>query len=191
MPEMSCQGWAEVMAIDACPEIESGGGRVVTGTFAHTHGYVLDVQVEGVAKPLGATAQHPFWSEDRQDYVPVGELRQGERLRTLHGLAQVREITARGPPQAVYNIEVAIDHTYLVGEDGVLVHNASACKAARDYQMTNTCHIQRDSTMSHSRNQHKTPVPARHGRCADLKSQGFGSPGRLGAQRPQALRAST
>jgi hypothetical protein len=114
MPEMSCRGLAEVASIDACPEIESGGGRIVTGTFAHSSGDLLDIAVEGIATPISATAAHPIWSEDRQTFVPAGQLVEGERLRTLERLCHVIGITSRGPPTPVYNIEVSVDHTYLV-----------------------------------------------------------------------------
>jgi hypothetical protein len=125
MPEMSCSGLAKVVSIDPCPEIEEGGGRIVTGTFAHSHGELLDIQVSGRSKPVGATAKHPFWSEDRQNWVSAGNLVSGERLRTVNGTALVQSITPRFTPQSVYNIEVSVDHTYLVTDHGVLVHNAS------------------------------------------------------------------
>ena len=41
---------------------------------------MLDLHVAGLNAPLGVTAGHPFWSEDRQDFVPAGMLRAGERL---------------------------------------------------------------------------------------------------------------
>ena len=93
---------------------------------------MLDVHLEELDTPIGATALHPFWSEDRQQFVSAGKLQRGERLRTLEGLAHVREIIPRGPPQPVYNLEVSVDHTYLVGEAGVWVHNASNCNLAKN-----------------------------------------------------------
>jgi hypothetical protein len=38
MAEMSCRGLAEVVSIEPCPPIETGGGRIVTGAFAHSSG---------------------------------------------------------------------------------------------------------------------------------------------------------
>jgi hypothetical protein len=88
---------------------------------------LLDITVDGISKPISVTAAHPIWSEDRQAFVPAGHLVSGERLRTLEGLYHVKGITSRGPPAPVYNIEVSVDHTYLVTDHGILVHNASGC----------------------------------------------------------------
>jgi len=38
MPEMGVEGEALVEAIDDAPEIETGFGRVITATFAHSTG---------------------------------------------------------------------------------------------------------------------------------------------------------
>jgi hypothetical protein len=114
-----------VLAIEPCPPLASGPGRTVTGTFAHSAADVLDLEIEGLDTPLGCTANHPFWSEDRQDFVPAGSLTIGEHLRTESGtLRQVTRITPRrGPPVAVFNLEVDAEHVYYVSTAGVLVHN--------------------------------------------------------------------
>jgi hypothetical protein len=99
---------------------------VVTGTFAHEAGEVLDVRVEGLAEPIGVTARHPFWSEDRKAFVPAADLRPGERLQTPEGDRRVLAVEPRGGRERVYNIEVDADHVYHVSRHGILVHNASA-----------------------------------------------------------------
>jgi hypothetical protein len=126
LPELGAVGPAEVLAIEPCPPLASGPGRTVTGTFAHSAADVLDLEIEGLDTRLGCTANHPFWSEDRQDFVPAGSLTIGEHLRTESGtLRQVTRITPRrGPPVAVFNLEVDAEHVYYVSTAGVLVHNA-------------------------------------------------------------------
>ena len=126
LPELGAVGPAEVLAIEPCPPLASGPGRTVTGTFAHSAADVLDLEIEGLDAPLGCTANHPFWSADRQDFVPAGSLTIGEHLRTESGtLRQVTRITPRrGPPVAVFNLEVDAEHVYYVSTAGVLVHNA-------------------------------------------------------------------
>ncbi|NOZ10170.1 MAG: hypothetical protein GXP09_03880 [Gammaproteobacteria bacterium] len=42
------------------------------------------------------------------------------------GLVKVRQITREKRHEKVYNLAVANTHTFYVGEEGVLVHNASA-----------------------------------------------------------------
>ncbi|MFN7771066.1 MAG: polymorphic toxin-type HINT domain-containing protein, partial [Planctomycetaceae bacterium] len=125
LPELGAVGPAEVLAIGPCPPLASGPGRTVTGTFAHSAADVLDLEIEGLDTPLGCTANHPFWSADRQDFVPAGSLTIGEHLRTESGTRrQVTRITPRrGPPVAVFNLEVDDEHVYYVSTAGVLVHN--------------------------------------------------------------------
>jgi len=99
---------------------------LVTGTFSHQSGEVFDIAVDGLAEPIGCTGAHPFWSEDRHEFIPARDLRPGETLRTESGtLRQITRITPRrGPPVAVFNLEVDAEHVYYVSVDGVLVHNA-------------------------------------------------------------------
>jgi hypothetical protein len=85
---------------------------------------VVDVHIAGLDEPIVTTANHPFWSEDQQTFVPASALGVGEQVRTLAGLAHVTSVTARGPPEAVYNLEVHGEHVYQVTSLGVLVHNA-------------------------------------------------------------------
>jgi len=124
--ELAAVGPAEVVQVEPCPPIEPGAGRLVTGTFSHHSGEVLDIAVDGLTEPIGCTGAHPFWSEDRQDFLPARELVLGETLRTESGtLRQITRITPRrGPPVPVFNLEVDAEHVYYVSVDGVLVHNA-------------------------------------------------------------------
>ena len=127
LPEMGTVGRAEVLAIDACPPLKPGRGSVVTGTFAHEAGAnLVTVRLSGGIEPIGVTDNHPFWSEDRSDFIPVGQLRKGERVRTRTGTAEVVAITKRPvePDQMVYNLEVHGEHVYQVATAGVLVHNS-------------------------------------------------------------------
>ena len=124
--ELEAVGPAEIVEVGPCPELEPGEGRLVTGTFSHQSGEVFDITVDGLTEPIGCTGAHPFWSEDRQAYIPARDLRLGETLRTESAtLRQITRITPRrGPPVAVFNLEVDAEHVYYVSVDGVLVHNA-------------------------------------------------------------------
>jgi hypothetical protein len=128
MPEMGARGHARVVAIDPCPPLEDGPGRLVTGKFRHNLGLPGDLKITGESEPLGVTASHLFWSVDRQDWVPVCELKRGERLQTMTGTAIVESYTMRATPEPVYNLEVEVDHCYRVGQQGLLVHNTSEPK---------------------------------------------------------------
>ena len=119
------RGPALLTSVEACPKIEAGAGRLVTGTFRYSAGLCYEVVVEGEARPLGVTGTHPFWSVDRQDWVAVGELRNGERVQGKEGSLVVLSVNRRQTSEPVYNIEVEGDHCYRVGQQGLLVHNAS------------------------------------------------------------------
>ena len=127
VPECGISGWARVLSIGECPQVSARPGprfQVVTGTFKHHSKKVIDVRIDGLAAPIGATPNHPFWSEDKQEFVRADQLQPGERLRQADGnLTQVVSLTPRSGEHDVYNIEVQIDHAYHVGASGVLVHN--------------------------------------------------------------------
>jgi hypothetical protein len=125
MPEMGVRGEALVRAIEPCPPLEAGDGRLVTAAFRHSRGAVYDLTVAGEGGPLGVTGAHPFWSADRAAWVPAQGLRAGGRLRGLGGAPAVQALALRAGPEPVYNVEVEGDHCYRVGELGLLVHNAS------------------------------------------------------------------
>jgi hypothetical protein len=81
--------------------------------------------MQGSQSSIGVTPNHPFWSEDQQAFIPVGELSSGDSLRS--GLGKQRVIASIKPgkkQEVVYNLEVHTEHAYLVGEAGILVHNA-------------------------------------------------------------------
>jgi hypothetical protein len=125
LPRMGACGWSEVKGISPCPEIERGAGSVVTGTFRHEpDDNVLDVRLSGQSEPIGVTATHPWWSEDRQQFVAIEKMRAGERVRTgVEGVLAIASIEHRPRTAWVYNLEVHGEHVYQVSALGVLVHN--------------------------------------------------------------------
>jgi hypothetical protein len=123
VPECGIAGLADVLAVEPCPEIPAGPGRVVTATFHHQSAETIDLAIEGLVEPIGCTANHPIWSETKQEFVRADALQPGEQVLTLGGVTRVASIRKRGPPEPVYNIEVHVDHTYHVSTAGLLVHN--------------------------------------------------------------------
>jgi len=126
LPELGIHGTAEITSIGPCPVIRPGPGHVVTGTFAHEPSSdLINVHLAGDSTPIGCTPNHPFWSEDRQDFVQAGNLQRGEHVRTAtSGVVAVTSVTPRPQHDRVYNLEVQGEHVYQVGGSGVLVHNA-------------------------------------------------------------------
>jgi hypothetical protein len=153
LPEMGVVGLAEVKSIGACLfilEVPPGYG-VVTALFRHTAGEVWSLRLVNSDEAILGTGSHPFWSLDRQDWVSLCDLRKGERLSGLSEPVQVESITLVAESQPVYNMEVHGDHCYRVGQQGLLVHNASAkeehAKAVRDVIANNNCSILQTRTI--------------------------------------------
>lgn len=75
---------------------------------------------------MGATPEHPYFSEDRQLYIPIGEVKIGERLKTHNG--QIVTLVAKQKRskgvEKVYNLAIYRTHTFYAGKDGFLVHNS-------------------------------------------------------------------
>ena len=124
LPEHGISADFTVREIRPCPAPSVGDGYLVTTKFIHKNAEILDLRIEGSDEPIGTTASHPFWSEDRQQFVAAGELRVGENLLLADDTTRrVESITLRPNRETVYNIEVDGEHVFYVGEDGVLVHN--------------------------------------------------------------------
>jgi hypothetical protein len=129
VPECGISGLAKLLSIEPCPLIENKEGHVITGTFKHVADRIIDIWIEGEPNPIGCTPNHPFWCEDVNNFVPVGQLQVGSKLRLLNNsIVNVLQIKEREKHnQYVYNIEVHSQHTYYVGMNGVLVHNTRPC----------------------------------------------------------------
>jgi hypothetical protein len=130
LPELEVSGLALVTAIDDCPPIADGEGSVVTARFVtrevHVVASVDVLGADGTVETITGTTIHPVWSVDRQSWVPLAELPDGETLQGLDGLAVVLSVSLSRVSQPVYNIEVHGEHVYQVGELGVVVHNAGS-----------------------------------------------------------------
>ena len=123
--ELGASGPAEVTYIGPCPEIPPGDDPVVIGTFKHEvdeNSHVINLWLEGDAQPTGVTDNHPYWSVDRGQFVPAGELRVGETVDTLAGTARVARLESRAYTGFLYNLETT-EHVYRVDQSGILVHN--------------------------------------------------------------------
>jgi hypothetical protein len=126
MHEMGAVGDAKVMDIGPCPAIQPGdGGAVVTGRFKHeadANSGVVHLELEDQIEPTGVTDNHPYWSVDRQEFIPVGQLHVGELVDTIYGLKRVVSVTPIDHNGFLYNLETT-EHVYRVGSLGTLVHN--------------------------------------------------------------------
>ena len=75
-------------------------------------------------KKIEATAEHPFYIKGK-GWNPAGSLKVGQVLLLHNGTTVVvEEVDSRVQWIRVFNFSVANAHSYFVGGDGVLVHNA-------------------------------------------------------------------
>ena len=107
----------------------------VLQTFTRHADDVLSVKVAGESEPIGVTSEHPFFvrvhgarsdtsAEDDGVWLKSGWLKAGDEIRLADGhWAKVQSVEFRQSEQ-VYNFEVAQNHNYFVGEQGLLVHNS-------------------------------------------------------------------
>ncbi|MFL6116521.1 MAG: polymorphic toxin-type HINT domain-containing protein, partial [Catenulispora sp.] len=81
-----------------------------------------------------ATDGHPFWLQNRHQFVPARDLHPGDQLRTPDGhIHQVTAIRAWTQLALVYNLSVQTLHTYYVvaGKALLLVHNTGGAGPCR------------------------------------------------------------
>ncbi len=65
---------------------------------------------------------------------PAGELRIGEHVLAADGTSRAvtRIISRLGRPVTVHNFEVDVEHVYVVGQNGLLVHNSCTTNSIAD-----------------------------------------------------------
>ncbi|MHB8974312.1 MAG: tandem-95 repeat protein [Pirellulaceae bacterium] len=131
--EIETTGTARVVAIGPCPELEPGPGALVIGRYRHelVAAPMVELTLDDDSESVHVTANHPYWSVDRQDFTPAGQLRVGENVDTLSGTAHVAAARSYRYTGTVYNLETT-EHVYLVGSGGTLVHNNRNCLLGRN-----------------------------------------------------------
>jgi hypothetical protein len=131
--EIETTGMARVVAIGPCPELEPGPGALVIGRYRHelVDAPMVELTLDDDSESVHVTANHPYWSVDRQDFTPAGQLRVGETVDTLSGTAHVAAARSYRYTGTVYNLETT-EHVYLVGSGGTLVHNTRDCLLGRN-----------------------------------------------------------
>jgi intein/homing endonuclease len=95
----------------------------VLEVYSHEVDETYVVTVDG--ESIETTANHPFYDENGEQ-VEAKDLEEGDEISTANGdTATVDSVECihHDEPVMVYNFCVMEDHTYFVGECGVLVHN--------------------------------------------------------------------
>ncbi len=135
----------------------------VVETYVNETDELIHLYVNG--EKITTTPSHPFYSPVK-GWTDAVHLRAGDILVLVNGEYVVLEKVQHEileSPIAVYNFQVEDDHTYYVGESGVLVHNA--CDVVKE----NGVRI-------------KSFYPDDHGNPAHLHVFGGGQPTKIGPQ---------
>ena len=68
----------------------------MTASYITDRANVIDLGFEHLAERIGTTAEHPFWSDTRQELVDAGKLQIGEEVLALSGRTpRLSDITPR------------------------------------------------------------------------------------------------
>ena len=86
------------------------------------------VAVDG--ETIVATAIHRFWKAGK-GWTMARDLKRGDRLRVLGNVVEVRGVDV-DKNQTVYNLDVAENGDFFVGEKGLLVHDSKFVKPVSD-----------------------------------------------------------
>ena len=120
--------------VDEDPEDEYGY-KPVTALFIHQSDAVYNIAFDD-SETIGVTYQHPIYSITAGDWRLAGELEIGEKVLTKRGEVTVTASEKKGGTELVYNLEVKDWHNFLVGEEGVVVHNICWKEVADFFKMS-------------------------------------------------------
>jgi hypothetical protein len=118
---------AKILAIERCPEIRAGPGRVVLTTVNHLSRGVCNltyINSAGQSETIRPTLSHRFYSLDRKDWIHIGDANTGEKLQGFgNDIITVVSCQPLGKTERVYNMTVEDEHVYHVGYLNLLAHN--------------------------------------------------------------------
>jgi hypothetical protein len=121
MPIGDVQVGALVLTLD--PQTRAVEAREVTAVIVTPSTPLLIVTLVG-GEPIETTDEHPFYVEGR-GWTRADRLTPGDAVRTLSGVGVVEAISFESSSTTVHNLTVDGNPSYLVGDDGVWVHNCS------------------------------------------------------------------
>jgi hypothetical protein len=101
--------------------LETTGYYTVTATSTHVDSTIVSIRVG--PDLLVTTPEHPF--HVRNTWLQARDLQVGDALTNADGATgRIREVRTTSHAQPMYNLTVAVAHTYFVGSGKWLVHNA-------------------------------------------------------------------
>ena len=110
--------------ISTDPETMETSPKTVLETYIREVTTLVHLTVNG--EEIVTTVDHPFYVKN-QGFIKAGELIVGDELLDVNGnvlLVENFDVELTDEPVTVYNFQVEDFHTYYVGENNILVHNA-------------------------------------------------------------------
>jgi hypothetical protein len=109
----------------------TGTTGLYTVTAVLVHDDPVEVQLHIGGEQISTTPEHPFFTLEL-GWVDAGDLWRGAHIRRADGsFALLWDFTVDARPRRMYNLTVATAHTFFVGVQRVLVHNAHRCFPGR------------------------------------------------------------
>jgi hypothetical protein len=102
--------------------------QLVTHAFARQASVYHEVETE--ASRLVVTEEHPFWVQGR-GWTPISEIEAGAPIATADGDTLVLANRRVDEALQVFNLSVANDESYFVGDERVWAHNATCTVRVR------------------------------------------------------------
>ena len=110
-------------------ETGASGTYTVTAVMVHTDPTIVDLTIDG--DTLETTPTHFFYTQE-YGWVQAGALWQGAHVRKAdgsYGIVEASKTVERS--QKMYDLTVDTAHTFFVGSDKWLVHNAQRCAVTK------------------------------------------------------------
>jgi RHS repeat-associated protein len=191
-PVMTAEGEVPISAIQVGDLVlaydeETGetGYYTVTAVMVHIDPTIVYLTIDG--ETIETTPEHPFYvmesapwlatGETKGRWVDAGELHVGDAVRQADGTTgMVQAVVVVERSQPMYNLTVAVAHTFFVGEQQWLVHNID-CDAYGKLKRTIS-----PGEQAHHLNQnaaYKSVIPKEEGMAIPLRGNAFteaGSP---------------
>jgi hypothetical protein len=129
---------AKVLAIERCPSIDDGAGRVVLTTINHLNADVMELTVEtadGRRETFQPTGAHKLYRASDNRWVSACELQHGDQLAGTEEPLTV--VDSRHVPgvHRVFNMTVQGEHVYHVSSLGALAHNANCFRSPKRVEL--------------------------------------------------------
>jgi hypothetical protein len=98
--------------------------KPITALLRNRTIHLVDITVG--TETLQATPNHRFWVDNKKQWIAAQYLEPTMSFRTLAGKVEnIKQIfTRKVSEQETYNLSIADIHTYFIGNQGFLVHNA-------------------------------------------------------------------